>query len=230
VTVLDDTPEIRSILTEALENAGFRAMSFGRASDFEQALKTISPDACIIDLGLPDKDGLSVVHRFASQSGVPILIISGRATTQDKIVGLELGADDYIIKPFEVAEVIARLRVVLRRSNPDTATSSEAIVKFANWRVDLGQLQLTHDDGTAQGLTFAEGRILRMFLESPNRLITRDQVLDHMGGDAGEVYDRSIDVKVSRLRSKLADNAQNPQIIKTVYGAGYIFIADISQA
>lgn len=227
ITVLDDTPEIRSILSDALELAGFRVLSFGRAAEFEQACKSISPDACIIDLGLPDSDGLALVHRFASQSDVPILIISGRSRTQDKIVGLELGADDYIIKPFEVEEVIARLRVILRRTSSDTAKSNAQTVRFCGWTADLELLQMTKDTGEHQNLTFAENEILKMFLASPNRLIKREQILDYLGSDADDAFDRSIDVRVSRLRTKLGDDAQNPRIIKTVYGAGYIFIAEI---
>ena len=227
ITVLDDTPEIRSILSDALEQAGFRVRSFGRAAEFEQACKTITPDACIIDLGLPDSDGLALVHRFASQSNVPILIISGRSRTQDKIVGLELGADDYIIKPFEIEEVIARLRVILRRTSADAVKADAQIVKFCGWTADLNLLQLTKDNGESQNLTFAENEILKMFLASPNRLIKREQILDYLGSDADDAFDRSIDVKVSRLRTKLGDDAQNARIIKTVYGAGYIFIAEI---
>ncbi len=229
VTVLDDTPEIRSILSDALEKAGFRVRSFGRAAEFEQACKSISPDACIIDLGLPDSDGLALVHRFASQSDVPILIISGRSRTQDKIVGLELGADDYIIKPFEVDEVIARLRVILRRASGDTARTETRIVRFCGWTADLNLLQLTKTTGESQNLTFAESEILKMFLASPNRLIKREQILDYLGSNADDAFERSIDVKVSRLRTKLGDDAQNPLIIKTVYGAGYIFIAEIHE-
>lgn len=227
ITVLDDTPEIRSILSDALELAGFRVLSFGRAAEFEQACKSISPDACIIDLGLPDSDGLALVHRFAIQSDVPILIISGRSRTQDKIVGLELGADDYIIKPFEVEEVIARLRVILRRTSSNTTKPGAQTVRFCGWTADLDLLQLTKDTGEQQNLTFAENEILKMFLASPNRLIKREQILDYLGSDADDAFDRSIDVRVSRLRTKLGDDAQNARIIKTVYGAGYIFIAEI---
>ncbi|MEL6684216.1 MAG: response regulator transcription factor [Pseudomonadota bacterium] len=229
VTVLDDTPEIRSILSDALEQAGFRVRSFGRAADFEQACRTITPDACIIDLGLPDSDGLALVHRFASQSDAPILIISGRSRTQDKIVGLELGADDYIIKPFEVEEVIARLRVILRRTQAESGKSDAKTVRFCGWTADLNLLQLTKDSGEQKSLTFAENEILKMFLAAPNRLIKREQILDYLGSSADDAYDRSIDVKVSRLRTKLGDDPQNARIIKTVYGAGYIFIAELSE-
>ncbi len=224
-TILDDTREIRDLLQDALQEAGFATQSFARATEFERAIPSISPDLCIIDLGLPDKDGLGVVARMASETGAAILIISGRASLSDKIVGLELGADDYITKPFEVAEVVARAKALIRRgrTTPDTATT----FRFHGWTADLDQHLLTAKDGHVDRLSFAEARVLRLFVTSPNRLITRDQMLDYLGDIAADNYDRAIDVRVSRLRSKLRDDPNNPQIIKTIYGAGYIFIADI---
>src|SRR6056300_1287662 len=131
VTILDDEPEIRRILSDALEEAGFRTMGFGRATEFEAALKTATPDVCLVDLGLPDRDGLTLVHRLALESGAAIIIISGRAQVQDRVTGLELGADDCIIKPFEPAEVVARVRARLRggRDAPRTAN----VAHFNGW-------------------------------------------------------------------------------------------------
>ena len=126
VTILDDEPQIRLMLADALEEAGFRTISFARATEFEAALKTTSPDVCLVDLSLPDKDGLTLVHRLALESGASIIIISGRAQVQDGVTGLELGADDYIIKPFEPAEVVARVRARLRQSKPAENTANSA--------------------------------------------------------------------------------------------------------
>ncbi len=227
ITILDDTLEIRSLLSAALTDAGFETRSFSRASEFEQHIPKLTPALCIIDLGLPDKDGLAVVANMAAQSGAAILIISGRSNLQDKIVGLELGADDYITKPFEMAEVVARVKALLRRGRGQPV-SSDPTMSFQNWTVDLNQLQLTHDDGTIERLSHAESQLLRMFLAQPKRLITRDQMLDALSDGAADTYDRAIDVRVSRLRSKLRDDPNDPQVIKTVYGAGYIFIADVT--
>lgn len=226
ITILDDTREIRDLLEQALQEAGFTTQSFARATDFERAIPALRPDLCIIDLGLPDKDGLGVVARMASETGAAILIISGRSGLSDKIAGLELGADDYMTKPFEVAEVVARAKALLRRGRNTPTT--ETTVHFHDWTADLDQHLLTHDDGGIERLSFAECQVLRLFVTSPNRLITRDQILDYLGDIAADNYDRAIDVRVSRLRSKLRDDPNNPQIIKTIYGAGYIFIADIA--
>ena len=145
------------------------------------------------------------------------------------MVGLELGADDYISKPLEVEEVIARLRVILRRTQAQSSKSDAKAVRFCGWTADLNLLQLTKENGEQKSLTFAENEILKMFLAAPNRLIKREQILDYRGSSADDAYDRSIDVKVSRLRTKLGDDPQNARIIKTVYGAGYIFIAELSE-
>ncbi len=223
VTILDDVPEIRLMLSQELEAAGFDTRSFSRASEFEREFIALEPDLCILDLGLPDKDGLALVHRLATESRAAVMIISGRSMVQDKVVGLELGADDYITKPFDPAEVVARARALLRRgSKQDVAP--EAQVRFAGWVADFDQFKLTADDGSVTDLSNGEAQVLRLFLKSPNRLITREQMLEAIGGDADDSFDRAIDVRVSRLRTKLRDDPKTPKLIKTIYGAGYIFI------
>ena len=224
VTILDDVPEIRVMLAQELEAAGFVTRSFSRAAEFERDFAALKPDLCILDLGLPDKDGLALVHRLARESQAAVMIISGRSMVQDKIVGLELGADDYITKPFDPAEVVARARALLRRgTKADVAHQSQ--VEFAGWTVDFDQFKLTAEDGTVTDLSNGEAQVLRLFLDKPNRLITREQMLEAIGGDADDSFDRAIDVRVSRLRTKLRDDPKTPKLIKTIYGAGYIFIA-----
>lgn len=226
ITILDDTREIRDLLEGALTAEGYRTLSFANAAAFERNMRSISPDVCIIDLGLPDRDGLALVNKVANGSEAAVLIISGRSNTQDKIVGLELGADDYITKPFEVTEVVARVKVMLRRAKPAAAIATmPAIWRFSGWSVDLEQHQMTHRDGHVERLSFAEGQILRIFLSRANRLITRDYILDQLSSGQSEQFDRAIDVRISRLRAKLRDDSNSPKIIKTIYGAGYIFIA-----
>lgn len=222
VTILDDVMEIREMLSAELETAGFRTMSFGRATEFEAALQKVSPDICILDLGLPDKDGLALVHRLASEQQAAVIIISGRAMVQDKIVGLELGADDYITKPFDPAEVVARARAVMRRGRPEAGPTSR--VRFGEWVADFDRFQLMADDGEVLDISHAEAKVLRLFLKSPNRLITREQMLAALSDESEESFDRAMDVRVSRLRTKLRDDPKNPKLIKTIYGAGYIFI------
>lgn len=225
VTILDDEPDIRTILSDALEDAGFRTLSFGRAREFENALRTITPDVALVDLSLPDKDGLTLVHRLALEQGAIVIIISGRAQVQDKVTGLELGADDYIIKPFDPSEVVARIRARLRKTHAKADTSNTA--HFAGWTAHFDRYALEDDTGRETTFSHAEGEVLRLFLESPKRLISRAQMQDMLGGGAGESFDRAMDVRISRLRTKLREDPKNPQLIKTIYGAGYIFLGDV---
>lgn len=225
VAILDDEPEIRHMLAEALNEAGFRTATFGRATEFEAALRSMSPDVCLVDLGLPDRDGLTLVHRLALESGAAIIIISGRAQVQDRVTGLELGADDYIIKPFEPAEVVARVRARLR--SPRTATGAADRATFDGWRAHFDRYVLEHADGREIAFSHAEGEVLRLFLEAPNRLISRRQMQEALGGAAGESFDRAMDVRISRLRTKLGEDPKNPRLIKTIYGAGYIFLGEV---
>jgi DNA-binding response OmpR family regulator len=225
VTILDDEPEIRRILSDALEEAGFRTMGFGRATEFEAALKKTTPDVCLVDLSLPDRDGLTLVHRLALEQGATVIIISGRAQVQDRVTGLELGADDYIIKPFEPSEVVARIRARLRKDRVVQPSSSTA--GFNGWTAYFDRYALEDETGTETPFSHAEGEVLRLFLENPKRLISRAQMQEHLGGAAGESFDRAMDVRISRLRTKLKEDPKNPQLIKTIYGAGYIFLGDV---
>jgi len=225
VTILDDEPEIRRILSDALEEAGFRTMGFSRATEFEAALKKTTPDVCLVDLSLPDRDGLTLVHRLALEQGATVIIISGRAQVQDRVTGLELGADDYIIKPFEPSEVVARIRARLRKDRVVQPSSSTA--SFNGWTAYFDRYALEDETGTETPFSHAEGEVLRLFLENPKRLISRAQMQEHLGGAAGESFDRAMDVRISRLRTKLKEDPKNPQLIKTIYGAGYIFLGDV---
>ncbi|MEO1960594.1 MAG: response regulator transcription factor [Paracoccus sp. (in: a-proteobacteria)] len=227
IAILDDEPEIRRLLASVLQDAGFRTQGFARATEFEAALRRITPDACLIDLGLPDRDGLTLVHRLATESGAAIIIVSGRAQVQDRVTGLELGADDYIIKPFEPAELVARIRARLRRPAAVQGCGA-AKARFAGWTADFDRYMLTAPDGAQTPLSHAEAEVLRLFTDHPRRLITRAQMLETLGGAAGDSFDRAMDVRISRLRNKLCEDPKNPRLIKTIYGAGYIFLAETS--
>lgn len=226
VTILDDEPEIRQILTSALEDAGFRTQSFSRAREFEAALNRVTPDVCLVDLSLPDTDGLALVHRLALEQGAAVIIISGRAQVQDRVTGLELGADDYITKPFDPAEVVARIRARLR-SGPRSAAPASDTARFAGWTAHFDRYMLEDDKGKETPFSHAEGEVLRLFLDSPKRLISRAQMQEALGGAAGDSFDRAMDVRISRLRTKLREDPKNPRLIKTIYGAGYIFLGDV---
>ncbi len=227
VAILDDEPEIRRMLADALEEAGFRTTSYGRATEFEAGLKRSSPDVCLVDLGLPDRDGLALVHRLALEQGAAIIIISGRAQVQDRVTGLELGADDYIIKPFDPAEVVARIRARLRKGRNDDARPGQT-ARFNGWTAHFDRYVLTPDGGEDVPFSHAEGEVLRLFLDAPKRLISRAQMQEALGGAAGDSFDRAMDVRISRLRTKLGEDPKNPRLIKTIYGAGYIFLGDVT--
>jgi DNA-binding response OmpR family regulator len=227
VAILDDEPEIRRMLADALGEAGFRTSCYGRATEFEAALRRTTPDVCLVDLGLPDRDGLALVHRLALEGGAAIIIVSGRAQVQDRVTGLELGADDYIIKPFELAEVVARVRARLRtrRTSPPERAAQRA--EFAGWTAHFDRYMLVDAQGREVPFSHAEGEVLRLFLESPRRLISRAQMQEALGGAAGESFDRAMDVRISRLRTKLGEDPKAPRLIKTIYGAGYIFLGEV---
>ena len=227
VTILDDEPEIRRILTDALNDAGFRTQSFARAREFEASLKRVTPDVCLVDLSLPDTDGLSLVHRLALEQGAAVIIISGRAQVQDRVTGLELGADDYNTKPFDPVEVVARVRARLR-SGPRPAAQTGDTARFSGWTAHFDRYMLEDDSGDETPFSHAEGEVLRLFLDSPKRLISRSQMQEMLGGAAGDSFDRAMDVRISRLRTKLREDPKNPRLIKTIYGAGYIFLGDVS--
>jgi len=227
VAILDDEPDIRNMLAAALEEAGFRTRTYGRATEFEAGLRATTPDVCLVDLGLPDRDGLTLVHRLALESGAAIIIISGRAQVQDRVTGLELGADDYIIKPFEPAEVVARVRARLRQPKSDMQADGNT-ASFSGWTAHFDRYVLEDGDGRETAFSHAEGEVLRLFLSAPKRLITRHQMQEALGGAAGESFDRAMDVRISRLRTKLGEDPKNPKLIKTIYGAGYIFLGDVT--
>lgn len=227
IAILDDEPEIRQVLSSALQDAGFHTTTYARATEFEAALKRTTPDVCLVDLGLPDRDGLALVHRLALESGATIIIISGRAQVQDRVTGLELGADDYIIKPFDPAEVVARIRARLRKPGTQPETRNTR-AQFNGWTAEFDRYVLIDKDACEIPISHAEGEVLRLFLDSPKRLISRNQMLDALGGTAGESFDRAMDVRISRLRTKLNEDPRNPRLIKTIYGAGYIFLGNVT--
>lgn len=229
VSVLEDSLDLQKLLANALTDAGYTVRAYGRAQDFERELGDWNPELCIIDLGLPDKDGLGILGQISVRCSAAILIVSGRSSLSDKIAGLELGADDYLAKPFEMSELIARARALLRRTAPAVSEGDAGgVFRFSEWTADLTRFVLSHSDGTEDRLSASEAALLRIFLQRPNRLITRDLLRDELGERGDELsFDRAIDVRVSRLRAKLRDPSKDPKIIKTIYGAGYILISDV---
>jgi DNA-binding response OmpR family regulator len=234
IAIVEDDAEIGDILVSLLSESGFRARHFPSSAEFEATLADTRPDICLIDLGLPGENGLDLVKKLDTHPEIGTIIISGRRALSDKIVGLEMGADDYIAKPFEPAEIVARIRSVLRRSRradkPRDPSAGKTRAQFDGWVVDLANYTLQAPDERTMALSQAEMDVLKVFLNAPNRLFSRAQILDMIASDPDKHFDRSIDVRISRLRTKFGEDPQNPKIIKTVYGAGYIFVANIAWA
>ena len=225
IAILDDEPEIVRLLSQTLDEAGFRTMGFRNAVSFQAALPRLNPAVCLVDLSLPDQDGLAIVYELAQARGAAIMIISGRSRVQDKVAGLELGADDYLVKPFDPEEVVARVRALVRRRAPTEAGTAPCAV-FAGRVADFRDFSVTYE-GQQTRLSQAEAQLLKLLLKSPNRLLTRAQLQDQLGGGARDGADRAIDVRISRLRGKLSDDPKDPVLIKTIYGAGYLMTAAV---
>ncbi len=231
VFLLEDEDDIASLVVRALESFGMRVERFARGRDFLARFAKEPPDLAILDLGLPDVDGLDIVKAVRRQGGTGILVVTGRADTADRVLGLELGADDYVVKPFEPRELVARARSVLRRlAGPDAATAPSAeIARFAGFSFSTATNALTTPTGETRPLSVAEAALLVLLLKAPNRILSRDQLMDGLGITAQRTpFDRSVDVRVSRLRRKLDDTAAEPTLIRTVYGAGYLFNARVT--
>ncbi len=226
IAVLEDTLELQTLIANALRDAGYDVRAYGRAQDFERDIEGFDPTVCVLDLGLPDRDGLGVLRKTSARHGAAILVISGRAGLNDKIAGFELGADDYLAKPFEMPELVARVGALTRRSKP-LPEQVKSVHTIGDLTVDLSRFTLSDKTGQVERLSASEVAILTIFLSNPNRLITREKLREDLQDNADRhSFDRAIDVRVSRLRSKLRDSPKNPKIIKTVYGAGYILISE----
>ena len=227
IYIIDDNNDICDLARSELEYYGYEIRTFNNGTQAIQAIKFKRPTICIIDLGLPDMDGLVLVKELCSNPDIGTLILSGRKSLPDRVLGLELGADDYITKPFEPRDLVARVHSLMRRlSNTERAPVTTRIKKaqFADWLYSPATLTLTHNSGETFTLSSSEGDLLNTLLRSQKRIISRD----HLLGEQTIPYDRSIDSRMSRLRKKIETNPREPKLIKTVYGSGYIFAADVT--
>ena len=224
IAIVEDDPDVAKIIEQVLGDFGFRTVWCRSASDLLRRLRTLSPDLCIIDLGLPDMDGIEAMQRVKAQSACGILILTGRAHVSDRVMGLELGADDYMLKPFEPRELVARVRSIVRRRESSEAPARQ-IAEFSGWRFNLANNRLTSPDGEEHALSTAESELLKVFINNPHRILQREKL---MGTRDLAPTDRAIDVRISRLRRKLEPDAHSPAFIKTVYGAGYLFLATVT--
>lgn len=230
ILIVDDDREIRSLLADYLETNGYRTLTAADGTGMWKALETARPDLLVLDLNLPGDDGLTLCRKLRSASSLPVIMLTARSDPLDRILGLEMGADDYLPKPFEPRELLARIRSVLRRSNamPVTAGEGAQLMRFGAWVLDLTARHLVDSDGVAIMLSGAEFRLLRVFLEHPQRVLNRDQLLNLTQGRDADPYDRSVDIQISRLRQKLGEDARSPRIIKTVRNGGYVLALQVT--
>lgn len=223
--VVDDEPKLRQLLKKYLTQEGFAVEAVEDGTAMDRYLADYEVDLVILDLMLPGEDGLSIGRRLQQQSNMPIIILSARSEEIDRIVGLEMGADDYLVKPFNPRELLARIRSVLRRHTAaiqPTATTPDHILTFGPFSLDVEKHQLTRDDNEI-ALTIGEFTLLRAFLEHSNSVLNRDTLLDITKGYGRTPFDRSIDICVGRLRKKIEKEPSEPVYLRTVWGAGYMF-------
>jgi len=221
--VVDDQPELRALLTRYLGEQGFEVEAVADGAAMERHLAREAVDLVILDLMLPGEDGLSLARKLRGQGGQPIIILSARGDEVDRIVGLEVGADDYLAKPFNPRELLARVRAVLRRTQAtEPAGAAEAQCSFGPYRLDLARRRLTRE-GVEIVLTASEFELLRVFVLHPDRVLSRDFLLEQTKGYERGPFDRSVDVCVNRLRRKIEADPAAPVYLRTAWGAGYLF-------
>jgi two-component system OmpR family response regulator len=232
VLVVDDDAEIRALLSRYLGEQGYLVSAVSDGDAMWEALADMTPDIIVLDLMLPGSDGLSLCRDVRAKSDIPVIMLTARGDETDRIVGLELGADDYLPKPFSPRELLARMRTILRRARstpgPKLPAGEPLHLRFAGWRLDTSERQLVSPHGIVVPLSGAEYRLLRVFLDHPQRVLSREQLMDLLHGREGDAFDRSIDVRVSRLRHRLGEDAREPGIIRTVRNEGYVLAASVS--
>lgn len=223
--VVDDDPELRELTCEYLEKQGFEVFAVESGTAMDAHLESNTVDLIVLDLMLPGEHGLSIARRLKGSANIPVIIVSAQGEDVDRIVGLEIGADDYLGKPFNPRELLARIRAVLRRVRNAAPDSSERPIRFGAFELDRSAHQLTRD-GEVVALTTGEFDLLEVLVSEPNRVLDRDRILDRLTGAERSPFDRSIDVRITRLRGKIEADPSNPRYIKTVWGKGYMFCPD----
>ena len=232
VLVVEDARDIREPLGRYLREHGYRSSTAPDALNARRILKAAAIDLVVLDIMMPGEDGLSLCRFIRESSQIPVILLTARGEEVDRIIGLEMGADDYIAKPFSPRELIARITAVLRRTQalpPRLKPPSSDRVRFGDWMLDTGQRELIGSDGMATPLSSGEFRLLSALIERPKIALSRNQLLDLTKGRDADLFDRSIDNHVSRLRKKLEPDPKNPRYIKTVWGGGYVFAVEPEQ-
>lgn len=233
VLIVDDDRDLQVVMRQYLEQQGYQLRFAQNGAEMMSALSAERPDIILLDLMLPDNDGLTLLSEIRSKKYAPVIVVSGKNEMADKVVGLEMGADDYLAKPFEMRELAARIKAVLRRVSesraPAEAQNTDDAAKrigFNGWVLDRLQYQLFDADGKPADLTSGEFKLLEALVLSPNRVLSREQLFELTREGEFDVYDRAIDTQIARIRKKLNDDPANPELIKTVRGIGYMFCGD----
>jgi two-component system OmpR family response regulator len=231
ILVVDDHREIRDLVSRALAKDGFRVSTAADGRAMRKVLADSRIDLILLDLMLPGEDGLSLCRALRTESNIPIIMLTAKGDEVDRVVGLEMGADDYLAKPFGSRELVARIKAVLRRSRDKTEKIADRRPKryrFDRWRLDIGARELLREDGLTVPLSTGEYDLLLALMERPQRVLNRDQLLDLARGRSANALDRSVDTQISRLRKKLEREPGAPKIIKTVWGGGYMFTPEVT--
>ncbi|MDD9211481.1 response regulator [Aeromonas dhakensis] len=232
ILVVDDHSEIRDLLKRFLEQHGLRVSCARDGKEMKRLLEEREFDLLVLDLMMPGEDGLTLCRELRAKSSLPIIMLTAMGEETDRIIGLEMGADDYLAKPFNPRELLARIKAVMRRTQVEPQQVAEALtrdLRFDRWLLDINRRELVDEEGVGLSLSTAEFDLLRVFLERPQRVLSRDQLLDLARGREAVAFDRAIDTLVSRLRRKLERDPKNPELIKTIWGGGYLFAADVTQ-
>ncbi|HET8745823.1 MAG TPA: response regulator [Ramlibacter sp.] len=232
ILIVDDDAEIRTLLQRYLEKNGLRATAVADGRAMRQALDRGAFDLVVLDVMLPGDDGFTLCRELRAHSDIPIVMLTARGEEMDRVVGLELGADDYVPKPFSARELLARIKVILRRARSlprNLQPEEQRSIRFGGWTLDTVHRHLVSPQGIVTPIGGAEYRLLRIFVAHPNRVLTRDQLVELTQGREAEALDRSIDVQVSRLRRRLGDHADDAVMIKTVRGEGYVLTVPVQQ-
>lgn len=232
ILVIDDDPDLLDTVEFLLTEAGYAVTKAGNGQQATSAFEVQDFDLAIVDLRLPDADGLTLTRMLKKKTDMGVIILSGLGGATDKVVGLEVGADDYVSKPFDARELLARVRSVLRRleKRPVSESALTGGYGFEGWKLEATSRKLTSPKGEPVELTSGEFNLLLTLVEHPNRVLSRDQILDFTHRDYSPAFDRSVDVQLGRLRKKIEEDPKNPQFIKTVRNAGYMFSAKISKS
>lgn len=230
ILIVDDARDIREPLGQYLRKQGFRTRLAANAAEAREILAEAAIHLTVLDIMMPGEDGLSLCRWLVAHDGPPVLLLTAMADETDRIVGLELGADDYLVKPFNPRELLARVRAILRRAPPEIAAPPNGRRAFGTWVHDPDGQKLIHADGDLVDLTTAESRILGIFLDQPRTVLSRSTLLDLTAGREAKAYDRAIDNQISRLRRKIEADPKNPQILVTEWGGGYRLVAEVTEA